>query len=197
MKKPVIDLKKFFALTFELVKIVAICLAIVLPVKYFLIQPFCVKGSSMEPNFHDFEYLIIDELSYRFKIPVRGEVIVFRYPENPKEYFIKRVIGLPGETVEIKNGHVYIKNQEKPNGFVLQEDYIPKNVMTEPRGGEDYAITLTADQYFVLGDNREFSKDSRYFGPVDKNFVIGRVFFRGFPFSRIQVFNENPQYPVN
>src|SRR5665811_413934 len=100
--------KKFLILAWETVKVVAISLAIIIPVRYFLIQPFYVKGASMESSFHDHEYLIIDEISYRFRAIERGEVIVFRYPLNPQEYFIKRVIGLPGEGVQIKDGQVIV-----------------------------------------------------------------------------------------
>src|SRR5680860_453257 len=101
-------MRKFFIFVWEIIKVVSISLAIILPIRYFLIQPFYVKGASMEPNFHDREYLIVDEISYRFREPARGDVIVFRYPENPEEYFIKRIIGLPGESLEIMNGGVYL-----------------------------------------------------------------------------------------
>src|SRR5665811_1655226 len=103
-------MRKFFLFVWEIVKVVSISLAIILPVRYYLIQPFYVKGASMEPNFHDQEYLIVDEISYRFKAPERGQVIVFRYPRNPQEYFIKRVIGLPNEDVQIRDGQVVIYN---------------------------------------------------------------------------------------
>lgn len=91
----------------EIVKTVIISLAIILPIRYFLIQPFMVDGASMEPNFYNADYLIIDEISYRFKVPERGDVVVFKNPENTKEYFIKRVIGLPGETIKIQDGKVF------------------------------------------------------------------------------------------
>jgi len=111
--------KKIFSLLRELVKLAAIALVIIVPVRYFLIQPFYVKGTSMEPSFHNYEYLIIDELSYRFHTPQRGEVVVFRYPRDPQEHFIKRVIALPGESVEIKNNHVYIYNTAHPDWFTF------------------------------------------------------------------------------
>ena len=107
---------------FELLQIAAISLAIIIPVRYFLIQPFYVKGASMEPNFFDHEYLIIDELSFRLRPPERGDVVVFRYPNDPRQFFIKRVVGLPGETVEIAEGVVKIFNDGFPNGFILPED---------------------------------------------------------------------------
>lgn len=179
-------MKKFLVFAWEVIKMVAISLAIVLPIRYFLIQPFYVKGASMEPNFHDKEYLIIDEISYRFKQPQRGDIIVFRYPRDPQEYFIKRIIGLPGETVQIKDNGVYIFNQEYPDGLKLDESYLPANISTIAYSEDK--VTVGDKQYFVLGDNRQASKDSRSFGVVDKSFVIGRVFFRGWPLNKIAVF---------
>jgi len=184
-------LRNFFSFTFELIKIVVFSLAIIIPVRYFLIQPFYVKGASMEPNFYDHEYLIIDEISYRLGEPKRGDIIVFRYPRNPQEYFIKRVIGLPGEKIEIKNGKVTIYNSQNPNGLGLEETYLTPGTKT-------YSLTediigLDGDEYYVLGDNRNSSKDSRSFGPVKETFITGRVLFRGWPFNRISLF-ESPQY---
>jgi signal peptidase I len=184
-------LKNFFSFVFELIKIVVISLVIIIPVRYFLIQPFYVKGASMEPNFYDHEYLIVDEITYRFHNPQRGDIIVFRYPRNPQEFFIKRVIGLPGENVQIKNGSVIIYNKKHPDGFVLPEPYLSPNVKTY--GLTDEKITLSEDEFFVLGDNRNSSKDSRSFGPVNRSYIVGRVVLRGWPFNRIQLFSA-PQY---
>lgn len=184
--------KKFFIFIWEFVKVAAISLAIIIPVRYFLIQPFYVKGASMEPNFHDREYLIIDELSYRFKAAHRGDVIVFRYPLDPQEYFIKRIIGLPGESVQVNNGQVYIYNNEQPEGFIIDEHYLPADLKTY--SANEAKITLGPEEYFVLGDNRNASKDSRIFGTLNKSFVTGRVMFRGFPFNEIRVFKYPVQY---
>lgn len=174
--------KRFGLLLFEIVKVVLISLAIILPVRLFLVQPFYVEGASMEPNFYDKEYLIINEISYRFSEPVRGEVIIFKNPKNTKVYFIKRVIGLPGETVETHDGNIYI------NGQVLDEPYIA-NVSFQ-----NYeAVTLGPDQYFVMGDNRTNSYDSRAIGPIDRHYIIGKVWFRGWPLNRINTFNT-PEY---
>jgi len=187
-------MRKFFLFVWEIVKVVVISLAIILPVRYYLIQPFYVKGASMDPNFHDGQYLIIDEISYRFKAPERGQVIVFRYPRDPQEYFIKRVIGLPGETVQVVDGKVKIFNTAHPDGFFLDESYIPGGVLTENDGFSK--VTVGSDQYFVLGDNRMASKDSRYFGAVNKSFLIGKVLFRGWPLNQINLFTSGswPQY---
>jgi len=189
-----IIMKKFLLFVWEITKVVAISLAIILPVRYFLIQPFYVKGASMEPNFHDSQYLIIDEISYRLHLPARGQVIVFRYPLDPQEYFIKRIIGLPGEQIQFKDGKVIIYNASHPDGLSLDEKYLPTDLTTYDQN--DGKITIGPDQYFVLGDNRNASKDSRVFGPVDKSFIIGKVLFRGWPLSDITVFNSSywPQY---
>ncbi len=185
-------IKNFFNFTFELVKVVVISLAIIIPVRYFLIQPFYVKGASMEPSFYDHEYLIIDEISYRFVEPKRGDIIVFRYPRNPQEYFIKRVIGLPGEKVEIREGEIYVYNDEYKDGVILEENYLSEETKTYGNFSSEI-VELTEGEYFVLGDNRNSSKDSRSFGPVKESFVTGRVFFRGWPFNKIEFF-EAPEY---
>lgn len=187
-------MRKFFIFVWEIVKVVSISLAIILPVRYYLIQPFYVKGASMEPNFYDHEYLIVDEISYRFKAPERGEVIVFRYPRNPQEYFIKRIIGLPNESVQIRDGQVVVYNDENPEGKVLEEDYLSDNLNTY--NNNEHKVELNADEYFVLGDNRSASKDSRSFGAVNKSFITGKILFRGWPLDNITVFNKDywPNY---
>lgn len=172
----------------EVIQIVIISAAIIFPIRYFLIQPFYVKGASMEPNFFDHEYLIIDELSYRFRMPERGEVVVFRYPRDPKQFFIKRVIGLPGETVEIKDGEIIIYNVDHPNGRILDEEYIVHEITTGRK-----KATLASEEYYVLGDNRDESLDSRSIGPIKKEEIIGKVWVRGLPLSRAGAF-ELPDY---
>src|SRR3989338_3049804 len=112
------------AFIWETAKIIIISLAIIIPIRYYLVQPFFVKGASMEPNFYDGDYLLIDEISYRFNEPERGEVIVFRYPENPSQYFIKRIVGLPNETIEIKNDQVTIYGKDYKQGLTLGDDYL-------------------------------------------------------------------------
>lgn len=185
-------LKNFF----ELLKVIVISFLIILPIRYFVIQPFYVKGASMEPAFHDREYLIIDEISYRFKEPQRGQVVVFRYPQNPQEYFIKRVIGLPGETVEMIDGEIFIYNSENVNGFKLEEGaYLADSVNTYSL--DDEAVVLADNEYFVLGDNRYASKDSRTFGALNKSFITGKVMLRGWPFSRFALFKYNNIYNLN
>ena len=179
-------MKKFLFFSWEVIKMVVISLAIVLPIRYFLIQPFYVKGASMEPNFHDREYLIIDEISYRFNQPQRGDIVVFRYPYDPQEFFIKRIIGLPGEEVQIRDGGVLIFNQEHPDGWRLPEPYLDEGVKTFAYN--EQRVKVADGYYYVLGDNRLASKDSRSFGPVARSYFIGLVFLRGWPLDKAGVF---------
>lgn len=173
----------------EFLRLALVAAAIAIPIRYFIAQPFIVRGASMEPNFYNREYLVVDELSYFFRPPKRGEIVVFRYPLNPSEYFIKRVIGLPGETVEIKNGGVFIYNAEHSDGFELSEPYLAA-------AGETPGIVrfaLGPDSYVVLGDNRPFSSDSRMWGALERKFITGRVIFRAWPFERFGVLETGQQ----
>ena len=174
----------------EVIQIVLISAAIIIPVRTFLIQPFYVQGASMEPNFYDHEYLIINEISYQFSEPVRGDIVVFRYPRDPSQFFIKRVIGLPGEVVEVDNGRVRIFNEAYPDGVVLDEEYLD---LTVTPGQE--RVTLGTNEYFVMGDNRDESLDSRSFGPIARDAIVGKVWIRGLPLTRIKIF-ETPDYQI-
>jgi len=186
-------MRNFFIFVFEVIKVVIISLAIIIPVRYFLIQPFYVKGASMEPSFYDHEYLIIDEITYRFREPKRGEIVVFKYPNDPSQYFIKRVIGLPGEKIEIKEGGLYVYTQDTNRRVKLDEGYLEPGA--ETLTGQEEIKPLGADEYYVLGDNRNYSKDSRSFGPVRRSFIVGRVWLRGWPFSRVGTF-ALPEYSL-
>ncbi len=168
----------------ELIKIVALAGVTIFLVRYFLFKPFYVKGASMEPNFYEKEYLIIDELSYRFHDPVRGEVIVFRPPEDAEEFFLKRIIGLPGEHVKVAEGRVIIYNGNHPEGVVLDEAYLPDDLIT----GGDVNKILGSNEYFVMGDNRPNSFDSRRFGAIHRSSIVGRAWVRGWPFDRLHLF---------
>jgi len=179
--------KSFFSFSLEILKTVIISLAIILPVRYFVIQPFMVDGASMEPNFHDKQYLVINEISYRFNDPSRGEVIVFKNPENTREYYIKRVIGLPGEIIKIESGKIYIKKIGQNNFIQIDEiDYLPEDINTS---GNIRDLELKDNEFFVLGDNRKNSKDSRILGPIDRELITGKVWLRGFPFKEATIFN--------
>lgn len=183
----------------ETAKVVIVSLIIILPVRYYLIQPFFVKGSSMVPNFHDKEYILVDKWTYRLGEPERGDVIIFRYPDNPKEYFIKRILGLPGETVVAGNDNsVVVYNERYQEGFTVSEaGYLPEINPTYCPGGTKFCgirVTLAEDEYYVMGDNREHSSDSRFFGPVNKSYFSGMAWLRLWPFSRLG-FIPRTEYP--
>lgn len=166
----------------ELVRFTLIAVIIILPIRIFIAQPFIVSGSSMYPTFTNGQYLIVDEISYRIKEPQRNDVIVFRYPNDTKKFFIKRIIGLPNETVKINGNEVTIENKEHPDGFKLDQSYVKNfsyNNVTN--------FQLKNNEYFVLGDNRSSSSDSRYWGAVNKDLVIGKVFLRLFPLNKVAI----------
>ncbi len=167
----------------DLLRFIILTVVIVVPIRAYVAQPFIVSGVSMVPSFEDGEYLVIDELSYRFRAPVRGEVIVFRYPKDPSKFFIKRVIGLPGETIKIAGGQVVIRKGETE--FTLNEPYITDHNL----GAAEE--TLDEGQYFVLGDNRSMSLDSRAWGAVPEDNIKGRVLVRLFPLDRITLFSKS------
>lgn len=165
----------------EIIRFVFIIVIIVVPIRVFVAQPFIVSGRSMDPTFADKQYLIIDELSYFLRSPVRGEVIVFKYPKDPSKYFIKRIIGLPGETVKIDGQKITIIKADGTSK-VLEENYAS---ITNGLGAVYKTFELDQDDYFVVGDNRDWSLDSRAWGPVDENLIRGRAFLRLFPFTTV------------
>ena len=173
--------KEVLAFVWETAKIIIISLAIILPIRYYLVQPFFVKGASMEENFHDGDYLLVDEISYRLEAPQRGDVIVFRYPENPSQFFIKRIIGLPGETVEVKDNKVIVYNEENKEGLALGESYLASYQQTNGNS----RVSLDNNNYYVLGDNRLQSSDSRRWGTLDKKLIIGKAWLRLWPVTKI------------
>lgn len=165
----------------EIVKIVVLAGLTIGLVRYFLFKPFYVKGQSMESTYFEHEYLIVDELTYRLREPKRGEVVVFSAPTQPGDYYLKRIIGLPGEQVKIDDNKVIVYNEANPQGVLLDESYLDNLTTTN---GSVY-VTLGENEYFVLGDNREESFDSRRFGPIKKDTIIGRTWLRGYPFTRV------------
>lgn len=167
----------------EIIRFSLIALIIVLPIRFFVAQPFIVSGASMEDTFETGEYLIVDQLTYRFDEPMRGDVIIFRYPKDPTKFFIKRIVGLPGDTLDIVGANVIITNAEFPEGVVLKEDYVE-----DMQPSADLTKTLGEDEYFVMGDNRNASSDSRVWGVLQRENIIGRAFLRLFPFNEIDVF---------
>lgn len=184
-------MKHFLAFVWEIFEIVVIAVVTVFIIRTFLIQPFLVRGASMEPNFLNGNYLLVDEMTYRFRSPERGEVIVFRYPGDPSTYYIKRIIGLPEEALIINDGKIKIINTAHPEGFWLEESYLVPGLKTSG----DEKITLGLNQYFVLGDNRMFSFDSRSWGVLDGKNIIGIVRVRLWPLKEADLFNA-PAYPV-
>lgn len=166
---------------FELVRFAIVAILIVIPIRVFIAQPFVVSGSSMFPTFHDGEYLIVDELSYRLGEPKRDDVVVFRYPKDTTKFYIKRIMGLPNETVDISGSKVIITNTEHPNGFVLEQPFVENNSSNVTH------FELKADEYFVMGDNRSASSDSRYWGAVPKKLLIGRAFLRLLPITKLDI----------
>jgi signal peptidase I len=173
-------MQRFLASSWEVIKTIAIAGIVVFGIRTFLFQPFLVSGASMEPNVSQSNYLIIDELTYRFREPVRGEVVVFRYPGDKSTFYIKRILGLPNEQVDIENGSLFI------NGVKIEESEYLKGIGTS---GTVHTL-LRANEYFVMGDNRSNSYDSRAWGPLEKKYVVGRALLRLFPFNRISIFEE-------
>lgn len=169
---------KIRSAVWEIVKFAVIVLVVVVPIRTYVAQPFIVNGSSMDPTFQNNEYLIVDELSYRFSEPERGDVVVFRYPKVPQTHFIKRIIGLPGETVSIEGGKVTIDTGAKK--IELTENYVK-----EPSSYGNFEMKLLPNEYFVMGDNRSASLDSRSWGPLSRDLITGRAIFRLFPPAKI------------
>lgn len=165
----------------ELVRFALIALVIVVPIRVFIAEPFIVSGASMVPTFENGDYLIVDKISYKLGDPKRNDVVIFRYPNDTKKFFIKRIIGLPNETVDITGNDVTIKNQEFKEGFKLEQPFV-KNI-----ANNDTHLELKNDEYFVMGDNRSGSSDSRYWGPVKRNLLTGKAFVRLLPISQIEV----------
>lgn len=185
----------------EIIKIIFLAFVIIVPIRVFLFQPFFVQGASMEPNFENGQYLIVNELGFKkttigfndikffsvgaFRAIPRQKVVVFRYPKDPSKFFIKRIIGLPGERIELKDGGYRIFNKEHPDGFSPDEStYLSQGVKTTG----DLVMTLKDNEYFVMGDNRPFSSDSRVWGTVSDDNIIGEVLLRAWPLNEISVF---------
>lgn len=166
----------------EVIKVFALPIVIVLSVRLYVAQPFIVKGASMEPNFEDKEYLIIDEATPLLKELPRGTVVVFRYPLEPTEFFIKRIVGLPGEHITIKGGEITLRANDSQE-ILLKEAYLARGTVTIG----DIDMDIPSDNYFVLGDNRNFSSDSRRWGLVPKKLLTGRAFVRLWPPEKIGI----------
>ena len=172
-------IKKYSSTAWEFLKVVIIALIIVLPIRYFIFQPFIVKGESMVPNFQQGDYLIVDEVSYKIHQPERGDVVVLKYPLDTRQRFIKRIIGLPGETIDIQAGIIRIAKDG--NNIILDEKKYLPNITTTG----SIHVVLGENTYYVLGDNRQFSSDSRIWGVLPKEDIVGKVFVRLYPVNSI------------
>ncbi|MCX6812678.1 MAG: signal peptidase I [Candidatus Berkelbacteria bacterium] len=185
----------FLSFFFDLLKTFVIVVIVAFSIRFFVVQPFVVDGDSMLPNFINNEYLIAEKVSYDFKEPSRGDVVIFRYPKNPSVIYIKRLIGLPGETIEIKDNKVFVASSPTSDEKVLDESgYLPVVIKTYPLDNIDksvsYKITLADNEFFVLGDNREHSSDSREWGVLPKANIIGRVLVTVSPLDHFKIFTH-------
>lgn len=181
-------MRSFFVSLLEIVEVVIVAVGAVFIIRSFLVQPFLVSGHSMAPNFSDGDYLLVDQLTYQFRAPSRGEVVVFRYPQNESTYFIKRIIGLPGERVEIADNKITVYNAEHPEGLVLNENYLKRENGGSSLPGRKEKFSLGEGEYLVLGDNRRFSFDSRDWGVLPRRDIIGLVRLRLWPPQGLTVF---------
>lgn len=177
-------MRSFLISVLEIVEIAVVAVAAVFLIRGFLVQPFLVSGSSMIPNFSDGDYLLVDQVTYRFRAPERGEVVVFRPPEDSSTYFIKRIIGLPGETIKIGGGGVMVSGGGSDDGAILEESYLPSFYTTSG----DREFVLGEDEYLLLGDNRSYSFDSRSWGALEKEKIVGLVRLRLWPLGNVQAF---------
>ena len=185
----------FFSFFFDLIKTFVIVMLVAFAIRYFIIQPFVVDGDSMLPNFINNEYLIAEKISYDFKPPSRGDVVIFRYPKNPEIIYIKRIIGLPGEAIEMKDGKVYIAESIDSQPKELFESYVLATtktyVFSESEKNQEYKVALKDNEYFVLGDSREHSSDSREWGVLPRANIIGRVWLTVTPLDRFKFYGHH------
>lgn len=169
-------------MVFDGAKFTIVALLIITPFRFFIAQPFIVQGASMTPTIDPKEYLVIDQIWYRFHEPKRGDVVIFRYPLDPEVFFVKRIIGLPGETVEVRAGAISVTTASGEN-TVLDEPYAAGvKVIQTPK------VTLEEGEYYVMGDNRDASSDSRVWGPLQSRYIIGRAAARLYPLGEFSLF---------
>lgn len=167
---------------FDFVKTVATIVILAIVIRVFVIQPYIVEGQSMEQSFQNNDYLITEKISFRFREPQRGEVVIFHPPDNPSVNYIKRIVGLPEDKVEVKDGSVFV-NDEK-----IYEPYLKSNEETLSPKNNDYVYILKEGEYFVFGDNRNHSRDSREIGAIPEENIVSRVWFRLLPINNLKAF---------
>jgi len=172
----------------DIVKFALLALVIVVPIRMYIASPFIVSGASMDPSFETGHYLIVDQISYRFSDPQRGEVIIFHYPKDPSKFFIKRIIGLPGEKIIISDENIIIENKDFPEGIILNEPYVTHQKI------DTLEFELKENEYFVMGDNRAESSDSRIWGPLPYDMIVGKAFLRLLPASKVDILPEQARY---
>lgn len=172
-----------------------VVIGIVVLIRFFLFSPFKVEGSSMEPSLHTKEYIIVDKISYRIKEPERGDIVVLIPPSNTKERYIKRIIGLPGEKMEFLNGQVLIHNDEYPTGIRIDETYLSAENIKTIFNGEPSTIEIPENHYYVMGDNRKHSNDSRNFGTVHERNLVGRAWIIAWPLDNFEIIGD-PDYSL-
>ncbi len=175
-------LKRIGQFFLDILEVVVFATAIFLFVYLLILQPHKIKGGSMEPNFHDKEYLLTDKVTYRIHEPKRGDVVVFKAPGNNGDEYIKRIIALPGEKLTLLSGYIYI------NGIKLEENYLPDFYRTYPIGNyikEGQDVYIPVNQYLLMGDNRAYSYDSRSWGLIEKEKITGKAWFIYWPINRL------------
>lgn len=184
-------LKRIIGAFFDFLQGIVVVLAVLVMIYLFIMSPQEISGASMEPNFHNGEYILTNKVQTKFRAPQRGDVVVFKSPKNKEVDYIKRIIGLPGDTVKLSANKFYV------NGQVVDEPYLPADIVVF--GGsylqEGAEIVVPPGTYFVSGDNRPHSSDSREFGPIAMEDFIGTVFFRYWPVSQMGVI-PHPTYNI-
>jgi len=172
----------------DILKFAFVALVVVVPIRMYVASPFIVSGASMDPSFETGHYLIVDQISYKFSAPVRGEVIIFRYPKDPSKFFIKRIIGLPGEKIILDGVNIIIESKDLPGGIVLNEPYVTH------QKSDVLTLELKENEYFVMGDNRAESSDSRIWGPLPYDMIVGKALLRLLPPSKVDILPEQARY---
>jgi len=173
----------------DTLEIITTAFAIFVVLFLFIVQIHEVNGDSMLPNFHNGEYVLTDKLTYKFREPQRGEIVIFKAPPRPRDEYIKRLIGLPGERIKIQDNQIIIYNDGHPEGFILHEDYLENGIVTQGKSAipPNTVFTIPDGNYLVFGDNRENSSDSRHWGPVPKSMLVGRAVIRIWPPTALSV----------